>query len=126
MASVRAISRFPVARSMRLTAFTVKPLIHATKHVEVRGRLGEPITHDRSSGYGLAAVHGPGVPPRCAGGRRSCRRGRCPPPPPHIPCYGHGIARTPCVGSHFAYHHNKRLPVIDVNLERLIRIRAAT
>src|SRR5213076_2603418 len=39
-------------------------------------------------------------------------------------CYGHGIGRTPRVGSHFAYYHHQGLSVGDLNLERLLRVRA--
>src|SRR4030095_7833953 len=39
-------------------------------------------------------------------------------------CYGQGVVGTAFVGSHFAYHHYKRVPVVHINVERLIRIRA--
>ena len=104
----------------------LRAVVHTTENIEVRGRLSEAIPHIR---YRVWVTHCPR--PDCAASRRTrrcgcdcgCRRRRA---LLAQPCYGHSVTRTTRISGHFAYHHNKRLPRIDVNLERLIRIWTAT
>src|SRR5439155_20890393 len=117
---------FPGARDdiQAVGVVHLRAVEHIADDVEVGGGLREAIPHIR---YRIWVTQRPRPSYGGSTSRRArrcgcdcgCRRRRA---LLAQACYGHSVTRTTRISGHFAYHYNKRLPRIDVDLERLIRI----